>query len=168
VRPLGDSGCRDCHLRLDDEEQLPEDEAARAEMAARMLENRPTLSGAYRSEDVPETVEIGVLADEYQPAKMPHRKIVDAMVAKMKESQLGEYFHTGEGGLCQGCHHNSPASKKPPRCASCHGQPFDPRDAERPGLKGAYHIQCIGCHEAMELEKPAATACAECHEAKTD
>jgi mono/diheme cytochrome c family protein len=27
----------------------------------------------------------------------------------------------------------------------------------------AFHQQCIGCHQSMGLEKPAATACADCH-----
>ena len=35
-----------------------------------------------------------------------------------------------------------------------------------PGLKAAYHQQCMGCHREMGLEKPAATECAACHQEK--
>lgn len=163
--PVKDSGCLACHADLDGK-AIPVDKKARSELAAQMLADRKTLSATYKPEDVPETVTISVLSDQYQPVKLPHRKIVDSLAAKMKENKLGEYFHTGDGGLCQGCHHNSPASKEPPRCASCHGRPFDSNNSGRPGLTGAYHIQCIGCHEEMGLEKPAATACTECHEKK--
>jgi hypothetical protein len=65
--------------------------------------------------------------------------------------------------LCAGCHHQSPADINPPKCASCHGaNPPGPGDG-RPALMGAYHNQCMGCHTRMEIAKPAATACSECH-----
>jgi hypothetical protein len=31
-------------------------------------------------------------------------------------------------------------------------------------LKGAYHRLCIGCHDAMNIEKPA--TCTDCHAEK--
>jgi hypothetical protein len=75
--------------------------------------------------------------------------------------------------MCQGCHHNSPASKNPPSCASCHAKPFDPATPDRPGLKAAYHGQCMSCHKAMgmtELKKggetSSATSCVVCHDEK--
>ena len=38
--------------------------------------------------------------------------------------------------------------KNPPQsCASCHGAPNEADAPSRIGLKGAYHRQCIGCHE---------------------
>ncbi len=33
-------------------------------------------------------------------------------------------------------------------------------------MKGAYHQQCMGCHKVLNLEKPKATACIECHKEK--
>ena len=76
-------------------------------------------------------------------------------------------FHRNELTLCQGCHHNTPATLTPPKCAACHS---DTREIVtrvagdgRPGLKGAYHGQCIGCHQKMGIKEPAATDCIRCH-----
>jgi len=69
--------------------------------------------------------------------------------------------------LCQACHHNTPAgAKKPPRCVNCHGKPFDDKQPNRPGLKAAYHGQCMSCHKAMDLKKPVNTDCVGCHKEK--
>ena len=84
----------------------------------------------------------------------------------LNENKLAGFFHRDPGTLCQGCHHNSPVSRKPPKCGNCHGEPFYPRKLSMPGLKAAYHQQCMGCHREMGLEKPAATACAACHQEK--
>jgi DnaJ-class molecular chaperone len=92
--------------------------------------------------------------------------MVETLVKGIEKNKLATYFHREEGTLCQGCHHNSPADKKPPRCGSCHGRPFDANAVLRPGMKGAYHQQCIGCHQEMGLEKPKATDCAGCHKEK--
>lgn len=39
---------------------------------------------------------------------------------------------------------------EPVSCAVCHDDPFNPKDLETPGLKGAYHRLCIGCHRESE------------------
>lgn len=160
------AACVSCHLPT--EELLPPGLTQPEEgvLAMRLLEARPTLAGTFNVEDVPEKVVINTIIDQYEAVELPHRKIVDALVKGLKDDSLGQYFHNGGGALCQGCHHNSPPSKKPPRCASCHGRPFDADNPTKPGLKGAYHIQCLGCHKAMGLEKPVATACTECHKEK--
>lgn len=167
-----EASCQDCHAkiegtmaeRLAPEVEIPvEEERA---IAASLLQARPTLSAVYKVDDVPEKVVINVLSDQYEPVEFPHRKIVETLVKDLKQNELGQYFHAGPDGLCQGCHHNSPASAKPPRCGSCHSKPFEAEEMNRPGLKGAYHVQCLGCHKSMALEKPAATACTECHKEK--
>ncbi|WP_461209309.1 sulfate respiration complex hexadecaheme cytochrome HmcA [Desulfocurvus sp. DL9XJH121] len=132
-------------------------------MAAAMLQAEKAAPGLPALDEIPEKVAIADLADRYEPAEFPHRKIVESMYAKVKTSKLASAFHTSKATFCQGCHHNSPASATPPRCASCHGRTRDAAAGDRPGLKAAYHQQCIGCHTAMGLEKPAATACADCH-----
>jgi hypothetical protein len=88
----------------------------------------------------------------------------------MKDSPLANYFHSDSGTMCQGCHHNSPLSKTPPTCMSCHPKQvgkasFDAREANRPGLLAAQHGQCMSCHKDMAV-KPVATACLECHKEK--
>lgn len=168
ARP-SDESCATCHTASDE----PVDNAAlatmskedKAAMAAAMVQARSEApkAGLYDLADVPEKIVIGDLADKYEAAEFPHRKIIESMYAKVKTSDLAATFHTTQGTFCQGCHHNSPASKTPPRCASCHGRNFDAAKDARPGLKAAFHQQCIGCHTAMQLEKPKATACADCH-----
>ena len=95
---------------------------------------------------------------------MPHRKIVQGLVKRIGDNKLAAFFHEQPGTLCQGCHHNSPVAKKPPQCGSCHGQPFNEEEPNVPGLYGAYHIQCMGCHSEMGIEKP--VGCTECHKEK--
>ena len=116
--------------------------------------------------DIPETVTIKSLSETYEPVELPHGKIVSALVKGIENNKLATYFHTEQGTLCQGCHHNSPATRKPPRCASCHGKPFQESDLFRPGLMAAYHQQCMGCHDQMGIEKPASRDCAGCHKEK--
>jgi DnaJ-class molecular chaperone len=89
-----------------------------------------------------------------------------SLVNGVKDSKLAGYFHREAGTVCQGCHHHSPAAKKPPACASCHGKPFDDRSLFKPGLMAAYHIQCMECHKQMRIEKPIATHCTGCHKEK--
>lgn len=112
--------------------------------------------------DIPETVTMGTLSKDYEPSKMPHRKIVETLLAKQKDNRMAAVFHNDPGTLCQGCHHNSPISKTPPKCVSCHGVDMKPAAGSLLSLKAAYHQQCITCHERM-YQKPLATECADCH-----
>lgn len=137
-------------------------------VAEAIVAERPTVMPTFSDEDIPETVKIDALVDKYEASNMPHRKIVKTMVAAVADSRMAAGFHTNAATFCQGCHHNSPLSKTPPKCQSCHGKPFEPSKGDRPGLKAAYHQQCMGCHTAMKLEKPQATACADCHAERTN
>ncbi len=83
-----------------------------------------------------------------------------------RAASLRAYFHREPGTVCQSCHHHSPVAKKPPACASCHGQPFDAKTPAKPGLMAAYHIQCMECHQQMKIERPVATHCTGCHKEK--
>jgi hypothetical protein len=161
--PPGLSGCVSCHM--------PKPAAATPQtepkaMAAMLLESRKPVVATYADEDIPETVEIKSLSRKYEPAKMPHRKIILTLVKNIKDSPLAGSFHRDPGTVCQGCHHNSPAAKKPPACGSCHGQPFDALNLYKPGLQAAYHLGCDGCHRSMGIEKPVATNCTGCHKEK--
>ncbi|WFS61892.1 cytochrome c3 family protein [Pseudodesulfovibrio thermohalotolerans] len=135
-------------------------------MAAKVIAARPETQAMVAEKDIPEFVNIEALADQYQPSKMPHRKIVLTLMKGMKDNRLAATFHTSPEAVCAGCHHNAPATLTPPKCASCHGKPFETEG--RPGLKAAYHGQCMSCHQEMKLEKPAATNCVACHEKKTN
>jgi len=161
---LPEEGCDLCHAG-----PLPERlEIERARYAS-LDAFRPRASDSRLSfslEDVPETVEIGSLSDEYQPAKMPHRKIVEKLAQHIEENTTASFFHGHEDVVCQGCHHQSPVGEKPPLCKSCHEADSADLELMKPALKGAYHRQCLGCHQSMELEKP--EDCSGCHAEKEE
>lgn len=156
--------CSNCHLQpLPQEGTAPtpdQDAAAAAALLAVRVPVKETLADA----EVPEKVVIKRLAKKFEPVVLPHRKIVHALMEGIRENQLAAYFHKEKETICQGCHHNSPASKKSPACANCHGRPFEEQDMFKPGLMGAYHIQCMECHKRMGLKKP--VGCTECHKEK--
>jgi hypothetical protein len=130
---------------------------------ARLLQQRKNNSETYPDADIPETVVIGLLSKDYEPVKLPHRQIVKKLTADIKDNRLAAYFHLDPGTVCQGCHHNSPVSKKPPQCGSCHGKPFQGDNKSKPGLTAAYHRQCMECHETIGLAKPDSRDCTSCH-----
>lgn len=163
--------CASCHVtpvgataaQATDGSLLKMDKKLLDRMAVSTVNSRNSGKTLINMQDVPETVVIGVLANEYKPADFPHRKIVEALDKGMLNSKLAQSFHTDITTMCQGCHHNSPASLTPPKCASCHAAGDAPGPDGRPPLKVAYHNQCMGCHTAMKVEKPVNTDCAGCH-----
>ena len=96
-----------------------------------------------KSEALPETFTLSSLEKIYQPVVFSH-----AMHTEMAEE-------------CASCHHHSPAGQTP-ACGKCHGEPFDPQNLNMPGLKGAYHLQCMTCHRDVG----APVGCTECHAKK--
>lgn len=89
---------------------------------------------------------VNTYKDKYEPVRFMHSK----HAASLEEN-------------CAACHHNRPADESKPEimpCRSCHKGSFDSRDPGRPGLKGAYHLRCMGCHEE---KKKGPTDCQSCH-----
>ncbi len=169
VKAPSKASCAKCHdeslkgLYVDG--AVPEKEVIAAK-AAEVLAARDMTVATIAVEDIPEKVIIGTLSDKFEPSTLPHRKIVQRLIKDMQNDGMAGYFHGQELTMCQGCHHNSPASKTPPKCSSCHGAPFQPAKPNVPGLKAAYHGQCMACHAAMKLEKPVSTTCSDaegCH-----
>ena len=137
------------------------DAAASAALAVRDV-SVATIADA----EITDLVTIDYIQGEYGPSVLPHRKIVKSLIKSMQGDALAGHFHGQETLMCQGCHHNSPASKTPPKCVSCHSEAFNPAKPDVPGLKAAFHGQCMGCHTAMKLEKPVNTTCSDadgCH-----
>ncbi len=116
---------------------------------------------SFARADIPDTVRMSSLQGKYQPAWMPHEQIIDTLLMVIDNNKIASYFHGSGDVMCQGCHHHSPTGQRPPLCESCHGQPFDPHNLTRPGLYGAFHRQCIGCHGEMDIGT--ATDCTRCH-----
>ena len=158
VTPVGATG-----VQATDGSLLKMDKKLLDRMAVSTVNARHSGKTVINMNDVPETVIIGVLANEYKPAELPHRKIVEALDKGMLDSKLAQSFHTDITTMCQGCHHNSPVSLTPPKCASCHAAGDAPGPDGRPPLKVAYHNQCMSCHAVMKVEKPVNTDCAGCH-----
>ena len=65
------------------------------------------------------------------------------------------------GGSCASCHDMETITIE--RCDSCHWLPNELDDPSRLGLKGAYHRQCVGCHENLITASYAPTDCSGCH-----
>ncbi|MDY6904440.1 MAG: cytochrome c3 family protein [Thermodesulfobacteriota bacterium] len=163
---FADKSCETCHYPVISREQAAGmDKKTAASVAGEVLAKLKDRFSPVPDDKIPETVKIGVIADTYEPSRFPHRKVVRAIMEKIKTSDMAAVFHGDGQTLCTGCHHNSPASLTPPKCASCHGQSSFARNG-RPGLKGAYHGQCITCHQQMKVETVAATDCAKCHKEK--
>ena len=107
--------------------------------------------------------------DDYEPVRFMHK----AHAARL-------------GGDCSRCHHRVREAEsdrigiridfthldrhRPVACSTCHQEPGEPDRLGRPGLKGAYHQLCIGCHEEEATGWPtpgifttAPTDCKACH-----
>jgi hypothetical protein len=167
-KPPADSTCTACHaVDKNALKTLPLSQDALNVMAQKAVKERKTTFAMVPDDQIPEKVAIKAMVNQYEAATFPHRKVVKALADRIKDNRLAGFFHGQGTTLCLGCHHNSPATIQPPKCAACHGEPFKVGQDGRPGLKGAYHGQCITCHQVMNIEKPAATDCTECHKKRT-
>ena len=95
------------------------------------------------SEDITVTYTLSSLEKMYEPVIFSH-----GMHAEMAEG-------------CATCHHHTEAGQTP-SCRECHRAAFDPKNLNMPGIKGAYHLQCMGCHQ--EMGGP--VGCTQCHAKK--
>jgi octaheme c-type cytochrome (tetrathionate reductase family) len=98
--------------------------------------------------------------DDYDPVRFMHK----AHAARL-------------GGDCTVCHHRAQrgdgdriglvihsadlAEIRPTSCILCHQVPNQADHPYRPGLKGAYHRKCIGCHQEASTGAP--IDCSTCH-----
>jgi hypothetical protein len=157
MMPAGplEGSCEVCH-------QGPEaTEAARTVAVQPIPDVQLGSLDAYSPEQLPERVVIDELVDDYGPSDLPHGAIVRALYDRVRHNRLAVHFHRTTDTLCDGCHHQVPAEGdlvQQPACGSCHGKANDPL-ADKPSLKAAYHRQCVGCHEQMQIEAVDCTAC---------
>ena len=131
----------------------------------------PLITLNLPKEKAPEKISIKGLEREFMPSEFAHAKIANKLNEISNKSSLARTFHASKGdqAVCLGCHHRLESGgnreNKFPSCASCHGLPFDARNPGRLGTVGAYHQQCVGCHEAMN-QKPLGLECVKCHAEK--
>ncbi len=84
--------------------------------------------------------------------------LLDSPIIKQKEDHYGPVRfahkrHAALTGDCAECHHYRPKDESMPettRCSACHQDAFNPDRPERIGLKGAFHQQCIQCHQEKQ------------------
>jgi len=120
--------------------------------------------------------------------KIPENFILNNDSKIFKPVKFNHEMHAEIMSDCKICHHNSIEGQYP-ACKTCHGKPFDSKNSkilgtkvnrsgilksglmkffefdylERPGLKGAYHNRCMGCHKEYDSGP---VGCTECHEKK--
>ena len=94
-------------------------------------------------EDVPDVFILDQMSDLYVPVVFPHR--LHASMESMSEG-------------CSVCHHHG-HNDKIMACRSCHDGETNPENLRQPGLKGAYHRQCMSCHREWSHD----TDCTVCH-----
>jgi hypothetical protein len=152
--------CLKCHLELPDAEG--EEAPKIGYRAARHHESHKPAFEKFLEKDIPESIIINKLSFKYGAVDLPHRRIIDSMLLDINKSKLATHFHNGKETICLGCHHNSPSGKAL-SCDACHNRSSDDQDLSRPGLMVAYHQQCIGCHDRMDIRLPGSTGCVDCH-----
>ncbi len=161
-----DALCINCHsISRQAMDPLPQNKETAVQVAEEAIKNHQ-FPKRISDDETPDKVTIDLMSNQYDGVLFPHRQIVRALFKRMENSGLALYFHNSPTSVCHGCHHHSPSVDTFPKCASCHEVSENMGKHNRPGLKGAYHGQCISCHQRMGIEKPAAADCAACHKQK--
>jgi len=168
TEPLDKFQCNPCHtIAREILERLLQTNVSRAEFAKTAIKARAARGPTLSDGQIPETVTIDMMTDQYDGVLFPHRKIVRSLIERTRKSMLAQYFHRQTTSICVGCHHKGPSAGAYPKCAACHGMSLETEQKGKPGLKGAYHGQCMTCHQRMGIEKPLSTDCKACHPKKT-
>lgn len=130
----------------------------------------PGLDDALDEDYGPDVVVLDELVDQYDPVPFNHRG--HAKMAEMWEGCVTCHHHTPQEEAPRaedaadaadargnvGARGRSGAVKHPP-CRECHSPAVEDATVQMPGLKGAYHRQCLNCHK----EWMHANACVVCH-----
>ena len=175
VKPVkGDAWCATCHTDIPGmtKEQfvagsagkLDPNENAELAQAAVNAKKPVELASEKRTRY---RVTIDTLVDKYNPNVFNHARHIVSLKNKIKGDPLAAAFHSSPEVLCKTCHHHTPASNTPSRCVSCHTPTIDKNNPGRPPLKAAYHLQCMGCHDGMQVKRPRNTDCTGCHAPRT-
>lgn len=124
------------------------------------------------SADGPDTVELGSIAQYYEPVEFDHAMHVELI----DENECAICHHHTLGTpvvdpICIRCHASSGETDFV-ACRDCHPakrfsaeylakleEDINLFHVEKPGLQGALHQNCMGCHE----ENDAPTGCEDCH-----
>ena len=128
----------------------------------------PTGTMALDADDAPAHVTIDYLQKLYEAVEFDHQ-----MHTEVSTCNTCHHHTTGDGPNnenCGKCHTNSAASDDV-SCSGCHQikdtAPSPLADhgknnlyhIDKPGIKGALHLQCLGCHE----KEGGPVGCQDCH-----
>ena len=135
---------------------------------------------AYRSLYVLNSSALNDRTDDYEPVRFTHRthdvnsggncSVCHHRSASGPEDRVGQdvfEMHAEievriAGAACVSCHKDL-TEKKYQKCSQCHASSNEPDFPARIGLKGAYHRQCIGCHQNQPRTAKAPVDCSSCH-----
>lgn len=99
------------------------------------------------------------------PTDTPETITMDMLINRYGSVEFSHGYHAEIADDCSSCHHHSEEGSTP-ACGECH-EPitvYQYHGSQREtsiGLKGAYHRQCLGCHQEMESGP---VGCTDCHE----
>ena len=124
-------------------------------------------AGAMDVDDAPESVTLDYLQELYEAVEFDH-----GMHTDMFTCSACHHHTTGEtpaNDSCSRCHAN-PEPADDVACSGCHEQnqtgitPSSDGTSnlyhiDKPSLKGALHLQCVGCHES----ESGPVGCFDCH-----
>jgi len=128
-------------------------------------------SGLARNLDLPDTVILDKLVNLYQAAEFDHEMHVEIA----EDCTLCHHHSVGIPAADEKCArcHNTESVLESVACEDCHSaEPFSaqylsekeaevgPYHLDKPGLKAAYHLNCLNCH--VEMGGP--EGCEDCHE----
>jgi len=133
--------CADCHIC-----PKPTPEAQCLQPSLRDWAQR-VAAARLAPEEGPRVVRLDRLERLYEAVVFDH-----GLHARMAEMSQG----------CAACHHHTPTGAAHPPCQECHTATAGETKQEMPGLKGAYHRQCMGCHREWSGQD----ACETCHALK--
>lgn len=105
-----------------------------------------------------------VACPRFSPGRGPEVALIDQLSIQYVPVVFAHKLHaqmTEISGGCALCHHFNPSHKILP-CRECHST-SNLENLAKPGLKGAYHRQCLNCHREWSHE----TKCVVCHAKKT-
>ena len=167
--------CAGCHHRMLETDILSNDSnkaicsSCHSGKREGSISSKPLSLSALNTTEVSEKVTIKIIEKEYEPSVFPHRKVISKLIEISNESRMATYFHKNTQTICKGCHHRSSAEaevqkNQPPFCRNCHAISFDKQNLNRPRLLAAYHRQCLGCHEEMNIRQK---GCTDCHKEKS-
>jgi len=128
--------CRDCHICKNPTNKAP--------CLKQCLRGEKINGKKHSPTEGPDVAILDQIEDMYSPVRFDHKRHAEMV---------------GMGQGCEQCHHYSPEGRIPP-CRDCHGKiASETENLRKPGLKGAFHRQCMGCHR----EWSHATECIICH-----